>query len=110
MPTTDSQPRVVTRPISVDLSKAPAASDASRLAPIASRYLSPTARKTAPQSRNQKMAVIGSSKQPLFALPGEVDSLYVPSAEIQRQTIQQALEKRFLVMSSETDRRKFPKD
>ncbi len=56
------------------------------------------------------MAVIGSPKQPLFALPGEVDSLYVPSAEIQRQTIQQALEKRFLVMSSETDRREFPVD
>ncbi len=56
------------------------------------------------------MAVIGSPKQPLFALHGEVDSLYVLSAEIQRQTIQQALEKRFLVMSSETDWRQLEID
>ncbi|KAL5104041.1 Endophilin-A2 [Taenia crassiceps] len=46
-------------------------------------------------------AVVGSTQQYLLCLPGEDDSLYTPSKEIQRQSIRQALQKRFLVFPKE---------
>ncbi|VDM36019.1 unnamed protein product [Hydatigera taeniaeformis] len=52
-------------------------------------------------NKAQPLAVVGSAQQYLLCLPGEDDSLYTPSKEIQKQSIRQALQKRFLI---------FPKD
>ncbi|KAM7534397.1 hypothetical protein Aperf_G00000108765 [Anoplocephala perfoliata] len=49
----------------------------------------------------QPMAVVGSTQQNLFCLPGEADSLYTPSESMQRQSIQHALQKQFLVFFEE---------
>ena len=48
-------------------------------------------------NKAEPMAVVGSASQNLLCLPGEEDSVYAPSEEIQRQSIRQALQKRFLV-------------
>uniref|UniRef100_A0A5K3ERW3 SH3 domain-containing protein n=1 Tax=Mesocestoides corti TaxID=53468 RepID=A0A5K3ERW3_MESCO len=97
---TSQSPLVITRPVATDLSKAAATADPSRLVSIAPRYqcISPAARSQRPcKPPEQRLAVVASSKQSLLFIPGEVDSLYVPSAEIRQQSIQRALQKRFLV-------------
>ncbi|KAL5961142.1 hypothetical protein TSMEX_011123, partial [Taenia solium] len=52
-------------------------------------------------NKTQPLAVVGSTQQYLLCLPGEDDSLYAPSKEIQRQSIRQALQKRFLIFPKE---------
>ncbi|VDK22069.1 unnamed protein product [Taenia asiatica] len=52
-------------------------------------------------NKAQPSAVVGSTQQYLLCLPGEDDSLYAPSKEIQRQSIRQALQKRFLIFPKE---------
>lgn len=49
----------------------------------------------------QAMAVVGSTQQNLFHLPGEADSLYASSEAIQRQSIQHALQKQLLIFAED---------
>lgn len=51
--------------------------------------------------KTQPLAVMGSTQQNLLCLPGEEDSLYTSSKAMQRQTIRQALQKRFLIFPKE---------